>query len=85
MGVRCSDCSRLFDGVGGLEGHECDGDNVTILVIHPQAATDAGENPARVFESRSEAEEVREELGVPTRIIDAPLIEAGEEATDGDE
>lgn len=75
MGVRCSDCSRLFAGVGELDGHDCEGDNVTILVIHPEAASEAGENPARVFESREEAEGVREDIEPATRIIDAPLIE----------
>lgn len=78
MGVRCADCSRLFEGVGELDGHECTGDNVTILVINPRSAEGEQENPARVFESRTEAEHVREELDVACRMVDAPLIPATE-------
>lgn len=74
MGIRCKHCSRLYEGVGELESHACTGDNVTILVINPSTAEGQGENPARVFESRAEAEAVRSELDVSTRIVDAPLI-----------
>lgn len=76
MGVRCRDCSRLFDGTGGLVDHECEGNNVTVLVINPGVASEYDENPARVFEDREEAESVAREIDAPTRMIDAPLIPA---------
>jgi hypothetical protein len=75
MGIRCKNCSRQYDDIGALESHECTGDNVTILVFNPNTDKGQGENPARVFESRKEAEEVRLELDVRARIVDAPLIE----------
>lgn len=78
MGVRCRHCSRLFDGTDELANHDCGGEGVTIMVIHPDAAQEAGENPARVFESRDDAEKVADEIDAPTRMIDGPLIPEGE-------
>lgn len=56
-----------------------EGDNVTILIIKPSRAKEVGDNPARVFESRDDAEAARDAIDVPTRMIDAPLIEAGQD------
>lgn len=78
-GIRCSECSRLFDGEDELNDHACTGDNVTVLVVKPSDARDMDVNAARAYESREEAEEAAEGTDAHTRMIDAPLIPARED------